>query len=47
MSKNVNGPTRNKITINPVKPGGTKGFTSSAPPPKPTVILPKPTKDRR
>jgi hypothetical protein len=47
MSKNIIGPKGDRIIINPMEPDITKGFTGSAPPPKPQVILPKPPKEKK
>lgn len=47
MSKNIIGPKGDRIIKNPMEPDITKGFTSSAPPPKPQVILPKPPKEKK
>jgi hypothetical protein len=47
MSKNIIVRKEDRIIINPIEPDITKGFTSSAPPPKPQVILPKPPKEKK
>jgi hypothetical protein len=48
MSKNKIEPGENRtIKIYPMEVDITKGFTSSAPPPKPQVILPKPPKEKK